>query len=437
MLMTHRRVLIVGLAVLAVSSCSASSPVMPDVGAEPPPAGVPGPSPAPSTPPPPATPSRTRSSASGSVCSFVGLRDVRLGGAEGPYVQQVAYTLVPCAPYGFNHQNPAPGQTLHCDYGPIKTTLINNPMPGMSGLPAVVRVPMGSPGSDEVRISGGGGPGSGPSGPGDGAFRTQCGLASFAFEDPIVYPGRANASHLHMFFGNTGVTATSTPESLRASPRSTCRGGTANSTAYWVPAMVDVRTGAVQAPSEATFYYKTGYGMEGHTIRPTPAGLRMIAGDKNATARQEHLTWYCINDDAEQSPAGIPAACGAGSRVRLTVVFPQCWDGKNLDAADHKSHMAYPEYRNAPDVSRCPASHPVPLPEITEHFDWPVIAGASPAHWRLSSDMYGANLPGGLSAHADWMNGWDPATMNAIVTQCLNRSLDCGVNSLGDGRVLN
>jgi hypothetical protein len=50
--------------------------------------------------------------------------------------------------------------------------------------------------------------------------------------------------------------------------------------------------------------------------------------------------------------------------------------------------------------------------------------------------MYASSLPGGFSAHADWMNGWEPATMRTIVTRCLNAAQDCGVGSIGDGRAL-
>jgi hypothetical protein len=100
------------------------------------------------------------------------------------------------------------------------------------------------------------------------------------------------------------------------------------------------------------------------------------------------------------------------------------------------SHMAYPVYRNPPRRSSCPATHPITLPAISENFQYPVSRTSMPARWRLSSDMYSAGLPGGYSAHADWMGGWDPATMNAIVTRCLNKAVDCGVASVGDGREL-
>ncbi|MEN3336545.1 MAG: hypothetical protein V7647_221 [Acidobacteriota bacterium] len=390
------------------------------------------PTPPPPGGPPPAQTGWTFCTAAGAPCDFIGLRDVRLGAANGPYVQQTAYHNVPCAAYGFAGQNPAPNQALHCDYGPIKTTSLVNPQPGMGGLGTTAIVPLGAPGAAGPRIqSEAWNP---PPSDGSGAFRTTCSLAAYAFDDPIVYPGQPGASHLHSFFGNTGISAASTPQSVASSGNSTCRGGTLNRTAYWVPAVVDARTGEVQPPDEAIFYYKTGYNIDAKVLQPPPVGLRMIAGNKLATGPQDNVSWYCR--DHNSADLGAIPNCPAGDAVVLTVSFPQCWDGKNLDSPDHKSHMAYPNYRNPPQVSSCPATHPVTLPAITEIFTYPVSRTTSPASWRLSSDMYSASLPGGFSAHADWMGGWDPETMKTIVTRCLNKALDCGVGSIGDGRNL-
>lgn len=44
------------------------------------------------------------------------------------------------------------------------------------------------------------------------------------------------------------------------------------------------------------------------------------------------------------------------SGLRLQVFFPSCWNGKDLDSADHKSHMAYPD---GVDSGKCPSTHPV------------------------------------------------------------------------------
>ncbi len=78
----------------------------------------------------------------------------------------------------------------------------------------------------------------------------------------------------------------------------------------------------------------------------------------------------------------------------------------------------------------------LPLPHITFLVHWKVPAGASSAGWRLSSDMYATSLPGGYSAHADYMEAWDKNTKDTFVTQCLQVGKDCQVRWLGDGRTL-
>ena len=395
----------------------------------------------PTTPSNPTTPTPPTSSAwtfcvnAGNVCLFDGLRDVRLADQSGSNaVTQEAFHQVPCAVYGFGDQNPSPEASpasLHCDIGPVKMGTIQNPQPGMAGLGAKVTVPLGSPGAPGAQSKRVGGSGVYSD---FGAFRMQCSLAKYAFDDPIVYQNQPNASHLHIFFGNTGVDAYSTTQSITTTGNSTCSGGTLNRTAYWMPAVFDKTNSTAVTPAEATIYYKSGLNVDYTKIQPMPTGLRIVAGDKSwssATKNQEHVWWECTDKDVGFS-AVIPT-CGVS--VRMLVIFPQCWDGKNLDSPDHKSHMAYPVYANNRFGSKCPTTHPVVVPEITEIFEFPVPKGSSPANWRLSSDM-DTSKPGGLSAHADWLMGWDPATMQTLVTQCLNKGLDCGVNFIGSGTEL-
>ena len=47
-----------------------------------------------------------------------------------------------------------------------------------------------------------------------GQFVVECGWSHSSFDDPIVHPGHAGASHRHDFFGNTTTSATSTYEQL-------------------------------------------------------------------------------------------------------------------------------------------------------------------------------------------------------------------------------
>ena len=195
----------------------------------------------------------------GNVCLFTGLRVVRLADSTGTKsVTQIAYHSVPCAGYGFGNQYPSSGP-LHCDYGPaMLDTLVVPQKMGPITTERII-VPKASPGVSVAQVQDGGG--GGVHTDGSGSFRTTCSLAKFAFEDPIVYPGRSGVSHLHMFFGNTAMDANTTTASIVDAGNSTCRGGILNRTAYWTPAVID-GNGVTVMPEEGTFYYKTGYNMK-------------------------------------------------------------------------------------------------------------------------------------------------------------------------------
>ena len=265
---------------------------------------------------------------------------------------------------------------------------------------------------------------------GVGAFRIVCDYSHSASDDPIVHPGHVGMSHPHTFFGNTTTDASTTTASLLQGD-STCRGGTANRSGYWVPAMLD--DGVEVTRTWSITYYKSGYGgVAPRDIRPMPAGLRMVAGEPRRTtvdtrpAYLRHTTWFCMHPlgDFTQATAEMQS-CAPGWDVVMTVAFPQCWDGVRLDSADHISHMAYPD-------GGCPATHPVPIPAITMNVHWEVTD--STAGWRLASDMYDG--PAGRSAHADWWNAWDPVVASVWMANCVNAGLDCHADNLGDGRRL-
>ena len=269
-----------------------------------------------------------------------------------------------------------------------------------------------------------------PAGPYDvGAFRLRCDFSHFAFDDPIVYPNQPGRSHLHVFFGNTAVNASTTTESLLATGNSTCNGGTVNRTGYWAPAMVDMRTNQAVAPEFGDFYYKTGYrGVLPAQVQPFPRGLRMIAGDPMNRVENTFGGTYdfdCHNNPTIKGQKFV--SCPVGDSMGMHVYFPQCWDGVNLDSPDHKSHMAYAN-------GGCPASHPVPLPEFSIHIYYPVTQANQEANWRLASDTYSG--PAGYSAHADWFNGWNQSIMEAWVKNCDNPAMDCHSHLVGDGRML-
>ena len=87
----------------------------------------------------------------------------------------------------------------------------------------------------------------------------------------------------------------------------------------------------------------------------------MIAGDSMATSDQSRriIQWDC--GGGGPATAHIHACPGTPeASLHVSVIFPSCWDGRHLDSANHKSHMAYPRRHG-----RCPANHPVSLPQLT------------------------------------------------------------------------
>jgi hypothetical protein len=270
---------------------------------------------------------------------------------------------------------------------------------------------------------------------GEGDFREFCTFAKFDFQDPIVFPGQPEASHLHLFFGNVGVTETSTPQSIQTTGNSTCAGGTLNRSGYWVPAMIDTVTHQPVRPTELLVYYKTGL-IPTSEIHPVPEGLVMVSGNaKNTLPGVNPVSYGCISPTAyTQATPYIQQCPDTTYEILGDFGFQQCWDGVNLDSPDHHSHMGDPT--GTYPVFHCPPDHPVALPLISYNIRWPTFPNGS-ANMRLSSDNYPASgLNGGYSGHADYMVGWDRATIDKFTTYCLQASADCHAYLLGNGQIL-
>lgn len=233
----------------------------------------------------------------------------------------------------------------------------------------------------------------------DGIFRSTCLPSHVASDDPIVHPGDAGASHQHEFFGNVTTNADSTYRTLRAGA-TTCRIA-ADTAAYWVPSLY--ADGQRVAPLKVNAYYLRGRG-RGRTAA-FPAGLKVIAGNGEATAQQSVTItgWKCSGVQATSLSAD-PIACPAGSNEVLVIRFPDCWNGKDLDSADHRSHMAYRV------AGACPAGYPVRVPRLSlnVHYDLPSVDDLTLA----SGSIY--------SSHADFFNAWNQAVLARLVRANLN-----------------
>jgi hypothetical protein len=245
-----------------------------------------------------------------------------------------------------------------------------------------------------------------------------CTIDHFGPDDPIVFPGQPGDSHMHSFYGNTTTNASSTAASLMAASSSCGRNmQTSDRSAYWIPSLYQKNangslTLVKNSDQQMFIYYRRPGGTGGPKVQPFPPGLQMLAGNSQATSPQPlwMVQWDCSGGQEYPSMPQCPG--GPSNSLHASIEFPSCWDGTQLDSADHRSHMAYAN----PDTGACPAGHPVSLPQITYEIDYPGITGGS--QYTLSSH-------GLYSMHADFIAAWDPQVQNALVTGCLNAGLNC------------
>jgi len=267
-----------------------------------------------------------------------------------------------------------------------------------------------------------------------GNFQLICTFSHFAYDDPIVAPGRPGQSHLHTFFGNTGADANSTYESLRTTGESTCQGGPLNRSAYWMPTVIDGSGRAVVPDLISVYYTGRGRNTAGQwvDVAELVPGLRMIAGSIPGAANTDSRhRWFCGTNQVKART--IPSSCDADEEVLVTLDFPDCWDGRHLDVADHRSHVAYQRYHPTTGQPYCPSTHPVAIPKFTLNVYFSHEGDTS--DWHLVSDRM-ANTrqhPDGESFHADWFGAWDPDALSTWTSRCINGQLNCEWGNLGDG----
>jgi uncharacterized protein DUF1996 len=258
---------------------------------------------------------------------------------------------------------------------------------------------------------------------GAGLFEVDCRspepFSHRAHDDPIVFPGQHGASHSHDFLGNRSTDAHSTNDSLREFLTTCVRGDAElrrfrepkDRAAYWVPTLY-VGTRPVEFIVGRALYR---VGFRARNIQPFPDDLKVIAGSAQGSPRGGVYRWQCPGGYLDRGSETVAPTC-ATDRLVLSIAFPDCWDGANSDSQDHKSHMAYSTRVQGERREVCPGAHPVPVPALTLEFHYP-IPGGPPV--RLASGNPS-------TAHADFMNGWDPEHLAHLIEVCLNADRYCG-----------
>lgn len=241
---------------------------------------------------------------------------------------------------------------------------------------------------------------------GDVRFKVTCLHSHDLPDDPIVHPDEPGAAHNHEFFGNETTDASTTSyRKLIGGAITTCN-NPSDLAGYWQPSVyVD---GVRRQPSRMTAYYRRG--LKDGVIERFPNGLKIIAD----YPRAGYVCGEVPSTSGNPLP-DIPAEC---TDVKLTVRFPDCWDGVRRDSPDHREHMAYSAPTNSGGPNVCPSTHSVQVPSLstfTNYVDLPPRA-------TLSSGALD-------TVHGDFFNGWlpdGPDGLQHLVDFCLNGERHCG-----------
>lgn len=206
-----------------------------------------------------------------------------------------------------------------------------------------------------------------------------------------------------------GFSTTAKTDQLLASTCTSCA-VTQDNSAYWHPALYfkDSSTGKFTLVEELggmLAYYLLQPNANEKTVTAFPKDFEMISGDTNqrnfsypvpdvekslwnkapyntqAFLRQAALGFNCL--DYSKTPEGslyrhslpdkayLDANCKNG--VRFELMFPSCWNGKDVTSKNKKDHVAFPSQVMTGD---CPTGFPTRLPSLFYETIWNTYAFA-------------------------------------------------------------
>ncbi|MFG2875607.1 DUF1996 domain-containing protein [Streptomyces sp. NPDC048337] len=263
-----------------------------------------------------------------------------------------------------------------------------------------------------------------------GSFSSRCGRNENGHSNPdnvIVAPGVSNgAHHMHDYVGNKSTDAFSTNDSLAAAG-TTC--GNGDQSSYYWPVVrlrdgkaaqdakapgggLDANVGTILRPKQVTITFK---GSPVGKVTAMPRFLRIITGDAkafiNGTANA-NASWSCTGFEDRQLKDKYPI-CPKGSDVVRTFTFQSCWDGRNTDSANHRTHVAFPD-RNG----RCPKGFKA-VPQLVQRITYGIAPGA-----RFAVDSFPEQLHKPVTDHDDFINVMSNGLM-ATAVDCINGGRTC------------
>jgi hypothetical protein len=209
----------------------------------------------------------------------------------------------------------------------------------------------------------------------------------------LVNPGMIPSPHLHQVVGGNAFNASMPSTDISSVATCTTCSFDKDFSNYWTANLYfKARNGTYkrvpQVPNQGigndnggiTVYYTSPGPKQTTAFKP---GFRMLAGDATRTAsaglgKNMQACFRCYTGpnfqgnvdspcfDPKLDTEGFPSGMCLGG-IRSNIIFPLCWDGKNLDSPNHQDHVSHPvggPTSFAVVTGKCPSTHPVKIPQV-------------------------------------------------------------------------
>ncbi|MGX9875662.1 DUF1996 domain-containing protein [Streptomyces cellulosae] len=279
-----------------------------------------------------------------------------------------------------------------------------------------------------------------------GTFTSECGVNAngvFNSDNVIAAPGVSNgAHHFHDYIGNQATNAFVSDDELTRAETS-CEDQRDKSSYYW-PVLrlqngteeqdaqspgggIEGNAGEIVTPKDVTL---TFVGNPKAKVTAMPRLLRIITGDAKSFVNgpaNANASWSCTGFEDRQLKDKYPL-CPEDSDVVRSFAFQSCWDGRNIDSANHRTHMAFTDAEG-----NCPAGFQ-PIPQLVQRIvydvDAPSLEDGGKTVPLFAVDSFPEQLHKPITDHGDFINVFEEDLMNEMV-DCINEGRTCGAGAGG------
>ncbi|MGW5906009.1 DUF1996 domain-containing protein [Streptomyces althioticus] len=281
-----------------------------------------------------------------------------------------------------------------------------------------------------------------------GTFTSECGVNEnglFNSDNVIAAPGVSNgAHHFHDYIGNQATNAFVSDDELTRAETS-CEDQRDKSSYYW-PVLrlqngteeqdaqspgggIEGNVGEIVTPKDVTL---TFVGNPKAKVTAMPRLLRIITGDAKSFVNgpaNANASWSCTGFEDRQLKDKYPL-CPEGSDVVRSFAFQSCWDGRNIDSANHRTHMAFTDAEG-----NCPSGFQ-PIPQLVQRIvydvDAPSLEDGGKTVPLFAVDSFPEQLHKPITDHGDFINVFEEDLMNEVVA-CINEGRTCGAGGGDNG----